>query len=77
MIRSDVMLFEFLEQYLMRLEGPVAIQVWGRFLQLAKEFISGTRDFKSQNFPVLRSVLHAAILSPFQFSSIFVDVSVC
>jgi hypothetical protein len=57
-IRSDAILFEFLVQYLQRLEGPVAVQVWGRFLQLAKEVISATRDFKSLNFPVLRLVTH-------------------
>lgn len=48
------MLFNFLEQYLRRLEGPLAIQVWGRFLQLVKEIIGGTRDYKVQNFPALR-----------------------
>ena len=52
------MLFEFLEQYLQRLEGPVAIQVWGRSLQLAKEVMGNTRDFKPQNFPVLRLVTY-------------------
>lgn len=57
------MIFEFLEQYLQRLEGPVAIQVWGRFFQLAKEIISGTRDSKSQIFPALRSVICTASLS--------------
>jgi hypothetical protein len=55
-IRSDTTLFEFLEQYLQRLEGPVATQVWGRFLQLAKEVMSSTRDFKQQNFPLFRLV---------------------
>lgn len=39
-----------------QLEGPLVIQVWGRFLQLAKEVLSNTRDFKGQVFPVLRFV---------------------
>lgn len=60
-------LLEFLEQYLRRLEGPVAIQVWGRFLQLAKEVMGSTRDFKPQIFPIFRFVtapLDDLFLSP-------------
>ncbi|KAE9401014.1 hypothetical protein BT96DRAFT_956680 [Gymnopus androsaceus JB14] len=51
---TDVVLFKYLEQYLERLEGPLALQVWGRFLQLAKEIAGSTRDFKPQTFPTLR-----------------------
>ncbi|TFY67972.1 hypothetical protein EVG20_g3733 [Dentipellis fragilis] len=51
---SDAVLFNFLEQYLQQLEGPLALQVWGRFLQLAKEVVSTTKDYKAQVFPVLR-----------------------
>ncbi|KAJ3774387.1 Dopey, N-terminal-domain-containing protein [Lentinula raphanica] len=51
---TDAVLFKYLEQYLHRLEGPLAIQVWGRFLQLAKEIAGSTRDFKPQTFPTLR-----------------------
>ncbi|KAJ3809392.1 Dopey, N-terminal-domain-containing protein [Lentinula aff. lateritia] len=51
---TDGALFKYLEQYLKRLEGPLAIQVWGRFLQLAKEIAGSTRDFKPQTFPTLR-----------------------
>ncbi|KAJ4470942.1 Dopey, N-terminal-domain-containing protein [Lentinula aciculospora] len=51
---TDAVLFKYLEQYLQRLEGPLAIQVWGRFLQLAKEIAGSTRDFKPQTFPTLR-----------------------
>ncbi|KAG5652198.1 hypothetical protein H0H81_005933 [Sphagnurus paluster] len=50
---TEGVLFKFLEQYLRRLEGPIAIQVWGRFLQLIKEIVGSTRDFKAQNFPAL------------------------
>lgn len=53
-LRSDAVLFKFLEQYLQRLEGPLALQVWGRFLQLAKEIIGNARDFKVYNFLALR-----------------------
>ncbi|KAF5380337.1 hypothetical protein D9757_007927 [Collybiopsis confluens] len=51
---TDAVLFKYLEQYLRRLEGPLAVQVWGRFLQLAKEIAGNTRDFKPQTFPTLR-----------------------
>ncbi|KAF9067320.1 Dopey, N-terminal-domain-containing protein [Rhodocollybia butyracea] len=51
---TDMVLFNFLEQYLQRLEGPLALQVWGRFLQLAKEIAGSTREFKPQTFSTLR-----------------------
>lgn len=54
MSRSDTVLFEFLEQYLQRLEGPLVIQVWGRYLQLVKEVTGHSRDFKPQIYPALR-----------------------
>ncbi|KAG2155714.1 Dopey, N-terminal-domain-containing protein [Suillus clintonianus] len=50
---SDVVLFNFLEQYFQRLEGPLALQVWGRFMQLAKDLAS-SRDFKVQVFLALK-----------------------
>jgi hypothetical protein len=50
-------LFRFLENYLNQLEGPLAVQVWHRFLQLAKDVISNIRDFRPQVFPVLRFVV--------------------
>ena len=52
--RTDSILFRFLEQYLHRLEGPLAIQVWSRYVQLAKEILGSSRDFKACNFPALR-----------------------
>jgi hypothetical protein len=52
--RSDGVLFRFLENYLNQLEGPLAVQVWHRFLQLAKDVISNIRDFRAQVFPALR-----------------------
>ena len=55
--RSDGVLFSFMEQYMSQLEGPLVIQVWGRFLQLAKEILSNSKDFKAQIFPVLRFVV--------------------
>ncbi|KIM47693.1 hypothetical protein M413DRAFT_439360 [Hebeloma cylindrosporum] len=51
---TDSILFRFLEQYLRRLEGPLAIQVWSRYIQLAKEILGSSRDFKACNFPTLR-----------------------
>ncbi|KAF8273824.1 Dopey, N-terminal-domain-containing protein [Lactarius quietus] len=53
---SDGLLFRFLEHYLDQLEGPLAVQVWHRFLQLAKDIISNIKDFRAQVFSVLRCV---------------------
>ncbi|KAF7307364.1 Dopey-N domain-containing protein [Mycena indigotica] len=51
---TESVLFKFLEQYLQRLEGPLALQVWGRYLQLVKDVSGGTREFKPQTYPALR-----------------------
>ncbi|KAH8991959.1 Dopey, N-terminal-domain-containing protein [Lactarius akahatsu] len=53
---SDGLLFRFLEHYLNQLEGPLAVQVWHRFLQLAKDIISNIKDFRAQIFSALRCV---------------------
>ncbi|KAI0095247.1 Dopey, N-terminal-domain-containing protein [Irpex rosettiformis] len=50
----DVVLFDFLEQYLQRLEGPLAMQVWPRLVQLCRDFIGTSREFKPQVFSSLR-----------------------
>ncbi|KAI0334441.1 hypothetical protein GY45DRAFT_1318466 [Cubamyces sp. BRFM 1775] len=50
----DMTLFEFLEQYMKRLEGPLALQVWNRFLQLAKDLLLTLRDFRPQAFAALK-----------------------
>ena len=52
--RLDMTLFEFLEQYMKRLEGPLALQVWNRFLQLAKDLLLTLRDFRPQAFAALK-----------------------
>ncbi|KAE9402080.1 hypothetical protein BT96DRAFT_1088416 [Gymnopus androsaceus JB14] len=59
---TDVVLFKLLEQYLERLKGPLALQVWERFLQLAKEIAGSTRDFKPQTFPTLRKDIVVKLL---------------
>ncbi|KAJ7204429.1 Dopey, N-terminal-domain-containing protein [Mycena pura] len=51
---TDVVLFKFLEQYLQRLEGPLALQVWGRYLQLLKDLFGTTREFRAQSYLALR-----------------------
>lgn len=61
------MLFLFLEQYFRRLEGPLALQVWSRFLQLVKDIIGGTKDFKTQHFSALRCATHLARMDYFTF----------
>lgn len=54
--RSDATVFAFLEEYLEKLEGPLAVQVWPRYLAMAKEVASSPKEFRLQVFPVLRSV---------------------
>jgi hypothetical protein len=54
--RSEGILFSFLEQYLKRLEGPVAVQVWPRIMQLAKDVSVTSRDAKLQAYAMLRYV---------------------
>jgi hypothetical protein len=56
MSRSEDVLFAFLERYLQQLEGPLVIQVWPRFLQLAKEVASNWRDYKLEVYPTLRCI---------------------
>ncbi|GBE77521.1 hypothetical protein SCP_0103960 [Sparassis crispa] len=51
---TDMILFDFLEQYMRRLEGPLAMQVWGQFLHLAKDLVASLREFKVQAFATLR-----------------------
>lgn len=53
-IRTDAVLFRFLEMYLSQLEGPVANQVWNRFIQLVKEVVTGLKDLKLQGYYTLR-----------------------
>lgn len=53
-IRTDAVLFRFLETYLSQLEGPVATQVWNRFMQLVKEVVTGLKDLKLQGYYTLR-----------------------
>jgi len=52
--RTDYVLFVFLEDYFGRLEGPIGMQVWGRFVTLAKEIAGNVYGFKLQIFPCLR-----------------------
>ncbi|TCD67610.1 hypothetical protein EIP91_012242 [Steccherinum ochraceum] len=51
---TETSLFEFLELYTRRLEGPLAIQVWTRFSQLVKDVASNLREFKTIAFSALR-----------------------
>lgn len=66
--RTDAILFKFLEQYFRRLEGPLAIQVWSRYIQLVRDITGTSRDFKASHFPALRFVTlftlgpHASVL---------------
>ena len=51
---TDAVLFKFLEQYLERLEGPLVLQVWGRYVQLVKDITGSSKEFKPQHYPGLR-----------------------
>lgn len=51
---TDYVLFLFLEDYLGRLEGPIATQVWNRFVSLAKEIAANVYTYKMQILPTLR-----------------------
>lgn len=53
---TDLTLFKFLEQYFQRLEAPLAIQVWSRYMQLIKDFLLSSREFKTFYFSALRLV---------------------
>lgn len=46
--------FEFLEAYINRQEGAVAVQIWSSFLNFSKEFISTPTIHKYRLFPTLR-----------------------
>lgn len=52
--RTEITLFDFFEQYLRRLERPLAVQVWGRLLQLCKDLTTAFRDFKPPVYCALR-----------------------
>ena len=56
MNRTDAILFNFLEEYLSRLEGPIAVQVWPRCMALAKDVAGNIYGYKLQLFPMLRYV---------------------
>jgi protein dopey len=51
---TDGVIFSFLEEYLSRLEGPLAVQVWGRCIALAKDVTGNVHGYKLQLYPTLR-----------------------
>lgn len=46
--------FQFLEAYITRQEGPVAVQIWPSLLHFAKEFINTPAPHKYRLFATLR-----------------------
>ncbi|KAG8988872.1 hypothetical protein FRB90_002518 [Tulasnella sp. 427] len=50
----DTVIFSFLEEYIGRLEGPIAVQVWTRYVALTKEIASNVYLYKRQVYPALR-----------------------
>ncbi|KAL5535972.1 hypothetical protein ACEPAF_4066 [Sanghuangporus sanghuang] len=51
---TDFLLLTFLEEYLSKLESPLALQVWARYLSLAKDVAANVKEYRIQAFPVLR-----------------------
>ena len=52
--RTDANCFAFLEHYFSRLEGPIAVQVWHRFMPLVKEVLGNLHGYKPQIYPLTR-----------------------
>lgn len=50
----ELVRFEFLEAYVSRLDGPVAVQIWPSFLTFVKDFIHSPAPHKYRLFPSLR-----------------------
>lgn len=53
-ISHETIRFAFLEAYIEKQEGPVAVQIWTSFLNFAKEFINTPAPHKYRLFPTLR-----------------------
>ncbi|KAK0564187.1 hypothetical protein OC844_001830 [Tilletia horrida] len=53
-IASDAVLFQFLETYIGRLEGPIAVQVWPVVIVLVKDLLANATANRSAMFPCLR-----------------------
>jgi len=53
-IASEAVLFQFLETYLARLDGPIAVQVWPVVIVLVKDLLNTATSNRSTIFPCLR-----------------------
>ncbi|KAG0147859.1 hypothetical protein CROQUDRAFT_42250 [Cronartium quercuum f. sp. fusiforme G11] len=51
---SEGVLFAFLEAYLSRLEGPIAVQIWSTSLNFARDVLANPTTTKGQMFPTLK-----------------------
>ena len=67
-LSTDFIIFLFLEDYLSRLEGPIATQVWNRFVSLAKDIAANVYTYKMQILPTLRSV--SSVVRPLKTHSL-------
>jgi hypothetical protein len=56
--RSENVLFSFLESYISRLEGPIAVQMWNSSWNFARDVLTNSAVNKNQLFPTLKYVLH-------------------
>lgn len=51
---SENVLFGFLESYISRLEGPIAVQMWNSSWNFARDVLAGSTVNKNQLFPTLK-----------------------
>lgn len=51
---SENVLFTFLESYISRLEGPIAVQMWSSSLNFARDVLASSTVNKNQIFPTLK-----------------------
>lgn len=52
--RAESTLFQVLECYIDRLEGPIAVQVWSISLAFVRDVLANPSTTRSQVFPTLR-----------------------
>jgi hypothetical protein len=54
--RSENVLFSFLESYISRLEGPIAVQMWNSSWSFARDVLANSTVNKNQLFPTLKYI---------------------
>ncbi|KAK0550035.1 hypothetical protein OC845_002839 [Tilletia horrida] len=62
-IASEAVLFQFLDTYLGRLDGPVAVQVWPVVIVLVKDLLTSASSNRSAMFPCLTAIGEKMVLT--------------